>query len=457
MRRTDRRRAGAEAAPQRRLILEALIEVAAERGYLDTTVEAVLERAGLERGEFDRHFRGKYDCFLTAWREINEECLAAILKAYESAADWPDRLRAVAETLTASLRDDPARASFGVEVLAAGDAARARRDMTMRVVASLVDAGRQEMEDPETVSRTTAEALTGAAYGQIYAKIVRGAPQELPALVPQLVATLVMPYLGLEAAAEELRRGEERPASAAAVPVAGDGEGRAAGAAGRIAHPEPARLPPGSHGLPREFVAGNQRDRLIAGLAEAVAEHGYNATTVAAITKAAGVSRRTFYENFADRDECFVAAYDAVMDAVAVRVAQAFAGAPDWPHGVREAIAAMLRFFAAEPALARLGMVEAMVAGPVVVERYDATIRSFLPHFRDGGGGGGDRPRPREGLSPNTEEAVIGGMVSLVSRRILTEGAAGLESLLPDLVVFVLTPYLGDGAAREIAGEDLAA
>ncbi|HEX4307950.1 MAG TPA: helix-turn-helix domain-containing protein, partial [Solirubrobacterales bacterium] len=74
--------------------------------------------------------------------------------------------------------------------------------------------------------------------------------------------------------------------------------------------PELSRLPPGRHGLPRDFVVHNQRERLIAGLAEAVAEKGYGGTTIADITRHAAVSRRTFYEHFDGKDECFVAAFD---------------------------------------------------------------------------------------------------------------------------------------------------
>src|SRR3982750_3956300 len=88
--------------------------------------------------------------------------------------------------------------------------------------------------------------------------------------------------------------------------------------------PELARLPPGRHGLPREFVAHNQRERLIAGLAEAVAENGYAGTTIAHITRHAAVSRRTFYEHFNSKDECFVAAYDMVMAELSRRVGEAF-------------------------------------------------------------------------------------------------------------------------------------
>ncbi len=184
--------------------------------------------------------------------------------------------------------------------------------------------------------------------------------------------------------------------------------------------PELARLPPGRHGLPREFVAHNQRERLIAGLAEAVAENGYAGTTIAHITRHAAVSRRTFYEHFNSKDECFVAAYDTVMTEFSERIEDAFQQESEWPQAVRAGLAAMLSFLAAEPNLARLSMVEALVAGPVVVERYDAAIRGLVP---------------------------------LISRRIIAGRTEELEQLLPDLVEFTLTPYLGTAEAAKIARE----
>ena len=213
--------------------------------------------------------------------------------------------------------------------------------------------------------------------------------------------------------------------------------------------PELARLPPGRHGLPREFVTRNQRERLIAGLAEAVAENGYAATTIAHITRHAAVSRRTFYEHFASKDECFIAAYDVVMEELNRRVGEAFEREQEWPQAVRAGIAAMLEFLTAEPHLARLSMVEALVAGPVVVDRYDAAIQSLVPYFAAGREGRSEEILA--GLSPTTEEALVGGMVSLISRRVFAERTAELESLLPDLVEFTLTPYLGSAEAAKVA------
>lgn len=442
------------ASPERERIVEALIEIAAERGYAETTIELIIERAGVDRPAFDRHFRGKYDCFLSAWQEMNESCMREMLEAYNSQESWPDRLRAVACEIVEGLRNDPSRACFAVEVLAAGDAARARRDMTMRVIASLIDAGRNEMEDPESVPHTTAEALAGSAYGQVYAKVVGGSTDELPELVPQLMSAAVMPYLGIEAGLAELSRGFDPPARyrrGVAKKKSSPEETGDSGVSAEGYPPELARLPPGRHGLPREFVIHNQRERLIAGLAEAIAENGYSGTTIAHITRHAAVSRRTFYEHFNSKDECFVAAYDTVMEELVGRVSTAFEAEDDWPHAVKAGIGAMLEFLAAEPHLARLCMVEALVAGPVVVERYDAAIQSFVPYFQTGREG-----RPPEvlaRLSPTTEEALVGGMVSLISRRIIAGKAEQLEELLPDLVEFTLTPYLGSEEAAKLAQE----
>lgn len=213
--------------------------------------------------------------------------------------------------------------------------------------------------------------------------------------------------------------------------------------------PELSRLPPGRHGLPREFVARNQRERLIAGLAEAVAENGYAGTTIAHITRHAAVSRRTFYEHFNSKDECFVAAYDMVMTELNRRVGEAFEQEEEWPRAVRAGLEAMLEFLTSEPHLARLSMVEALVAGPVVVERYDAAIQSLVPYFEAGREGRSDEVLA--GLSSTTEEALVGGIVSLISRRIFADRTRELEALLPDLVEFALTPYLGSVEAAKVA------
>ncbi|HEU5141926.1 MAG TPA: TetR/AcrR family transcriptional regulator [Solirubrobacterales bacterium] len=306
------------------------------------------------------------------------------------------------------------------------------------------------MLDTETRERTA-----GSACGQIYSRVVGGQADQLDQLVPQLISATVTPYLGTEAALRELSRDSEASARYGRGVARKKADKKAPKSRQRGADsaedypPELARLPPGRHGLPREFVAHNQRERLIAGIAEAIAENGYSGTTIAHITRAAAVSRRTFYEHFPSKDDCFVAAYESVMGELQERVSEAFEAEEDWPQAIKAGIAAMLGFLSSEPNLARLCMVEALVAGPVVVERYDAAIQSFVPYFREGREG-----RPPEvlaRLSPTTEEALVGGMVSLISRRIIAGRTAELEELLPDLVEFTLTPYLGSKEASKVA------
>jgi AcrR family transcriptional regulator len=113
------------------------------------------------------------------------------------------------------------------------------------------------------------------------------------------------------------------------------------------------RLPPGRHGLPREFVAENQRERLLNGVVEAVAEHGYNATTIGAITAAAQISRRTFYEHFGDKEGCFLAAYEMIDEHVRASMLAAGDPAAPWPEQVESRLAALLDVLSRDLAVAR--------------------------------------------------------------------------------------------------------
>jgi AcrR family transcriptional regulator len=206
-------------------------------------------------------------------------------------------------------------------------------------------------------------------------------------------------------------------------------------------------LPAGRHGFSREQVAHNQRERLIAGLASAVAEHGYNAVTLTHITKAAAVSRRVFYENFQSKEECFLAAFDVVVGHVRELVAVAVEAAPDWPHRAIAAARSVLGFLAAEPDLARLCLVESQSAGPAVAKRFHEAVRELVPPLRLGRV---ERSSGRE-LPASTEEQAIGALVSLASRKAAAGEAARLEDLLPDFTQFILSPYLGPDEAERLA------
>lgn len=208
------------------------------------------------------------------------------------------------------------------------------------------------------------------------------------------------------------------------------------------------RLPRGRHGLSPEFVARNQRERLISGLTEVLHDVGYQRTTVSLIGQRASVSKSDFYKHFESKDDCFAAAYDAAIERIRGQVEGACARDPEaeWPPRVRDAIVALVDLFRAEPALAGLALVEGLRAGRGVYDRYQAAVESFVPYLRDGA-----PPAPGGGEVPTaTDEAVIGGIASLLGRRVLAGETGKLDALKPLVLEFALTPYLGTDEARRV-------
>lgn len=212
---------------------------------------------------------------------------------------------------------------------------------------------------------------------------------------------------------------------------------------------ELAPLPAGRHGYSREQIAHNQRERLIAALVEVVAERGYPTVTIADVTAAAQVSRRTFYEHFESKEDCFLATFDAVDERLHRLVAEAAEGIPDWPHQVVAGLRAVLACFAAEPNLAKLCVIDVMTAGPAATQRYREMVIGFVPQLRPGHDERGDR----ESLPDSTDDTVIGSIASLISREVRAGKAEQLEDLLEDIATFTLTPYLGSEEAHRIAAE----
>jgi AcrR family transcriptional regulator len=206
------------------------------------------------------------------------------------------------------------------------------------------------------------------------------------------------------------------------------------------------RLPAGRHGLPRDYVVENQRARLLVGIVRAVARRGYNAATITEIAESASVSRQTFYDNFRNKEQCFLAAYDRAVDEVQTAMAAAADPLTEWPEKVTAALGALLDFFAPEPDLARFFWLEPVGAGEVIVTRHREAMRTLTELLT------ADRPsNPRVPLlSETAEEAVVGGVASLISKRVSAGETERLEELLPDLLELVLAPYLGSVEAGRL-------
>src|SRR6201986_4970401 len=137
------------------------------------------------------------------------------------------------------------------------------------------------------------------------------------------------------------------------------------------------QLPRGRHGLTHGAVVEHQRQRMIRAVPPAVREKGYVALTVEDISARAGVSRRTFYENFRDKEDCFMTSYRHHAQELLAVVAGAASAAEDWEERARFAIAALLRFFAQRPDYAHMGVIEVMAAGPAAVAERDQALSAI--------------------------------------------------------------------------------
>lgn len=206
------------------------------------------------------------------------------------------------------------------------------------------------------------------------------------------------------------------------------------------------RFPSGSRRLPAELVRAVQRERLIAAMLDAAATVGYRDTNVQDVIERAGVSRPTFYEHFANKDDCFLAAFDAAARRLRTRVATAGAEGEDWRERLRLSLAAVLAFGVAEPQTARTLIVEARAASPEATERRMELLDGLAACLDNTAG---ELLPKRPDRSPLTAAGIVGGIEAVLYARLCRGEADQLESLLPSLMYFAVLPYEGPEAAKE--------
>ncbi len=210
---------------------------------------------------------------------------------------------------------------------------------------------------------------------------------------------------------------------------------------------EPYQLPAGRHGLPRQFVVSNQRQRILAAVADVCSSEGYVSMSVEDIVVASGVSRRTFYDNYRGKEDAFLAAYDEVSAQLLGQVREAYDSADGLVDRARECLRALLDFIASEPTFADMCIVEVLAAGPQAIARRN-TIMSALATLVDQAAEG-ELPKSKR-PAPIIAETLVGGIYEVIYSRVLAGRYAELPGLLPELVFALLQPYVGTEVAQEI-------
>ncbi|HEX3323967.1 MAG TPA: TetR/AcrR family transcriptional regulator [Solirubrobacterales bacterium] len=194
---------------QRERLLEAMLRVAAAKGYEATTVTDVIEVAGVSRSAFDEIFEDKTACFLEAYDAVFNVLDAHVSSAFEASAGepWPQRITAMLSALVGllSIEADIARMAM-VEVTAAGDEARSRYRAALARFTPFLEEGREYSSQGEELPADTARFAIGGATSMIFDEVRAGRGPELKRLLPDLVFAVLMPYLGPEAAEDEMRR-----------------------------------------------------------------------------------------------------------------------------------------------------------------------------------------------------------------------------------------------------------
>jgi AcrR family transcriptional regulator len=190
----------------------------------------------------------------------------------------------------------------------------------------------------------------------------------------------------------------------------------------------------------------SERERLLEAMVRSTAANGYEATTVAHVIASAGLSRDVFDEMFADKESCFLAAYDAAVDVLVAHVAAAYesaAGEP-WPDRIAAALRALAELFATEADIARMAVVEVTAVGEDARLHYRDALGRFTPFLEEGRA----FASRADALPADTARFAIGGATAMIFDEVRAGRTAELPQMVPDLAFAVLMPYLGPEQAE---------
>jgi len=190
-------------------------------------------------------------------------------------------------------------------------------------------------------------------------------------------------------------------------------------------------------------VTESQRNRIHQAMVEVVSARSYPETRVVDVIGVAGVSRKTFYELFESKEDCFLAAYDVLLENLLGEATESFESVPGapWAERIAAALEALLEHLSRHPDEARFAIVEVLAAGPKALARRDAALRQFTGFLESG------RSETTVELPGITSLAVAGGINELLYSEILHGAAGRLPSRLPDLMFWVTLPFLGPAEA----------
>lgn len=206
-------------------------------------------------------------------------------------------------------------------------------------------------------------------------------------------------------------------------------------------------VPLGRHGLAPDVVAAHQRERLFEATVDLVAKRGYRNTSVDHLVKAARVGYVAFYDLYAGKEDCLLAAFDRIVEEAEQELAQAVEAEDEWPRQMAMALARLLDLITADPKRARVALIEVQAAGPDAYARYEQVFDRAVPKLREGRALSAEAAQ----LSESLEEAVLGGVIWIVHQQLVMGDLEDTEALLSQSIQIALSPYLGDAESKKLA------
>jgi AcrR family transcriptional regulator len=408
------------AESQRERLIAAMTDLAHERGYCETTVTDVLQRASVSRASFYQLFDNREHCALVAFDTHVARLQAEVISAYRNPdLDSDQRLRAALDHLFQVIISWPAAARlWSSEISTVSPAGLERRE---RIASTTAAALARVLADGSDVAPTltAARMMVGAAIHLIYTRVRDGLELELPATATAFI--------------DWMRRCQSAALSSPSRPRVAL---PSAGVTARIARTS------AEEGSRQQAAI---RLRIIAAVGELADKRGYQAMTYRDIAAGAQISLTTFYNNFANKQEAFLAAFGGASDRLIGAVTRAFNAAPDPARGLRDAVTALLDEASSDQAAMRLACLQLPLTGRAGLQRLDEVLQAAQQALAG---------RPSQDYARGAAcELAVGAMSELLISSTITGRLDELPRQAPELSYVVLCVLVGPDVALEVTTE----
>jgi AcrR family transcriptional regulator len=405
---------------QRARIHGAMVEAVAANGYAGTSVRKVVGLAGVSRRSFYEQFANKHECFLATYDLIAARGVGRIRRGYRASEGAPEeRLRTGFEQLAEGIDANWKGARLViVEAQTVGPAGLARLRRTTATCEQMLSVSFAGASGQSRVAMPVVRGIVGGVHWMLSRCLREGDAGQLPGLTEDMLGWALL-----------FRTAAAEAALAPTLAPAGNGEARRGAPAGTSA------------------CAADDRSRLLHHVLRLALLEGYESMSALGIAESANVSVDGFFELFAGKDECFLAALDTLRDELlAVAADPGLRRAEGWPRVVRRVMARLMRYLAERPLYARTIAAGAFAAGPQAAERDRRLMRDLTTLLVAGA------PAPaRSAIAVDG----IAGAIGHTIRCQVSSGQIGLLAAVSDhLSFFVLAPFIGAEAAAAVVAED---